>query len=136
MSNTVRIPGIRKFFKDLRYKERIAIQRRMEVSIVEAMTPGSPYMDELAVEMVYVAARRLNRDDVTHDSLEAMNVEDFDFLTNELLETLGFEDDLIEVDDDGVPLVMKESKNESSEKQSETGNSLTSTTDASKADGE
>jgi hypothetical protein len=137
MSKTITIPGIIRFFGALTYKERIHIQRRMDVSIAEVMgNPLHPLADELAIEMIYAAARRLNRDDITLDSLQEMDVPELDLVMRELFAALGFDDQEIEVDENGVPLVMgSQTKSESSEDTSETENSSTSTTGASVSDG-
>lgn len=137
MSKTVTIPAIWKLLGDLTYKERISIQREMEVPIREAAKMDSPYLDELVGHLVYVAARRLHRDDITRAMVEDMRTNDMDMYLMEFLPELGFEDETFEVDDDGVPLVMQDSqtKNESSDETSETQNSGTSTTTASSSDG-
>jgi hypothetical protein len=121
--------GILKLYGSLKMKERIAIQRRMEVSLGEALS-NAEYNEWLMCELIYVAARRLNRDDITHGSIEELTGDEMVELMDEMTQELGYED--IDEEDEEVPL---DQKSDSSETPSDTANSMTSTTPASAQDG-
>jgi hypothetical protein len=121
--------GYMKLFQSLKMKERIAVQRRMEVSLNEAIM-NSQYAEWLMCELIYVAARRLGRDEITHNSIEELDGNEMVALLEEMTQELGYED--LDEEDEEVPLDLK---SDSSEETSETESSLTSTTPVSEQAG-
>lgn len=97
-----------KFMKDLKMKERRVITTQLGVGFSGM---DSSHDDGLACGMLYTAARRLKRDEITWDSIDELKGEELGELLEECLTELGFEDD---EEDEEVPLVSKTSEDESS----------------------
>lgn len=82
--------GMEKFVTDLKMKERTNIARQLGVGLGD-MT--GEHMEEFTCALVYTAARRLKRDEITHDSIGDMSPDDFNELLEEVIKSLGFVDD-------------------------------------------